>query len=149
MRKASGAAEEYEEEREDECRMGKWEYVGREERVKRGEVKRYIETEADVGRRRGYDPQQNRGERRVEGQKRYNERRLSERETGWKTRRKDIYPRRNRVEAIVLHKAEQSETYVDILKKIKSNINIEELGIRDIHPYQKDCDGWSPHTGCG
>lgn len=103
----------------------------RKEREMRGEERRYARAEADLGRWRGYDPQQNKRERRLEGQNRYNERRYSERETGWEVRRKDTYPRRNRVEARVLHKTEQTETYANILKKGKSNINIEELEIKD------------------
>lgn len=44
---------------------------------------------------------------------------------------KDAYQRRNRVEAIVLHKTEQTELYANIVKKVKSSINIEEIGRRD------------------
>lgn len=35
------------------------------------------------------------------------------------------------MEAIVIHKSEQIKSYADILKRVKSNINIEELGISD------------------
>lgn len=34
------------------------------------------------------------------------------------------------MEAVVIHKAENTESYADILKKVKSNINID-FGIRD------------------
>lgn len=39
--------------------------------------------------------------------------------------------RRNKIEAVVIHKATNTETYADILRRVKSNINMEELGIRD------------------
>lgn len=112
--------------------MGKWEYVGRSDGVTRGEERRHGRTEVSASRWRGYDPQQNRSERRPEGQYRTNyERRHSERETEWNVRRNEKYQRKNRMEAIVLHKMEQTETYANILKKVKNSINIEKLGIQD------------------
>lgn len=116
--------------------MGKWDYVGGKEREKRKEERKNTRLEVDGSRWRGYDPQQNRRERigmerKSEGQNRQIGRRNSERETGREMRKMDRYPRRNRVEAIVVHKAEQTESYANILKKVNSNINIEELGIRD------------------
>lgn len=66
IRKARGPAEEYEEEREEECRMGRWEYIGGKERVRRGDEMRYMEEEADVSRWRGFDPRLNRGKWKLE-----------------------------------------------------------------------------------
>lgn len=35
------------------------------------------------------------------------------------------------MEAVVIHKVTDKETYADILRRVKNNINIEELGIND------------------
>lgn len=40
-------------------------------------------------------------------------------------------PRIRRTEAIVVHKSAQVDTYAEILRKIKNNIDIDEIGIRD------------------
>lgn len=40
-------------------------------------------------------------------------------------------PRTRKTEAIVIHKSEQVDTYAEILRRIKDNINIDELGIQD------------------
>lgn len=50
---------------------------------------------------------------------------------GREERKEPPRQRNNRVEAITIHKADNSETYADILRKVKRNIDIEELGIKD------------------
>lgn len=137
--KARGPAEEYEEERERERRFGQWEYVEGKRAQERGEEERSVEMEEDKGGRSGYEPQRNRTNRRDrvrtetgrEGQYRQAGRRNSERGVNRGREEGDRYPSRRKVEAIVVHKSEKSETYADILKRVKNNINIEELGIVD------------------
>lgn len=41
------------------------------------------------------------------------------------------YTKRNKTEAIVIHKKEQVESYAEILRKVKNKINIEETGISE------------------
>lgn len=55
-------------------------------------------------------------------------RKNSAQDVGWGRVReeRDRPPRRNQVEAVVIHKATSTESYADILRKVKNNINIEE-----------------------
>lgn len=113
-RKARGPTEEYEEDREKEIRLGKWDYVGGKGMKERGEERRNIRIEIEGDRWSGYEPQRNRKERRrmekrVEGPSRQIGRRNSERENRWVGGEKNTYPIKNRIEAIVIHKAEQTE----------------------------------------
>lgn len=75
--------------------MGRWEYVGGKERVRRGNDMRYMKEEANVSRWRRYDPRLNRGKWKLEESNRYYERRQSERDMRRGVRRKDAYQRRN------------------------------------------------------
>lgn len=72
-----------------------------------------------------------RTENTKEEQYRHIGRRNSDRENVRERDERDRYYKRNKVEAIVIHKPEQSESYADILKKANSSINISELGIKD------------------
>lgn len=55
-------------------------------------------------------------------------RRYGEREVEEERNVRDRYLRRNKTEAIVVHKRKQVESYAEILRKMKGNINIEEIG---------------------
>lgn len=118
--------------------MGKWDYVGGREVEKREEMRRITKPERNENEGNGYTDEYQRGNKerarvvtRVGNQNTQAGRRYSERETERERNTRDRYPRKNRTEAIVVHKAEQVESYADILRKVKGNNNIEELGIRE------------------
>lgn len=128
MAKARGPAEECEEEEEREIKLGKWDYVGGGRAVERGEEKRRNGMDRGSSKRLGNDHQQYREDRiRNENRRkrsyRQTGRRNSARGAGWERESRGSYPRENRVEAVVIHKTENVESYADILKKVKRNIN--------------------------
>lgn len=55
--KTRGPAEEYEEESEKEIKMGRWDYVGERELIRRREEEGKTRVEMEEGRRTRYDPQ--------------------------------------------------------------------------------------------
>lgn len=134
--RARGPAEEYEEQREDVLRVGRWDYVGGKDTIRHREEERTRREEMNASRRSGREHlwhglERPRARPRQEGYNMPMSRRGSVRGADLEKENRSRYPRRRKTEAIVIHKSAQTETYAEILKKVKNNINIEELGIRD------------------
>lgn len=136
--KARGPAEEFEDRGERVITLGRWEYVGGRNTGERGVEGWRNGIEVNNHGQAGSTPQRYRGEitRRGSGREELHAqggRKNSAQDIGWGRVReeRDRPPRRNQVEAVVIHKATSTESYADILRKVKNNINIEDLGISD------------------
>lgn len=134
--KVRGPAEDYEEDGDREIRLGRWDCVGGRELVRCREEEGRIVGEMEENRSTRQDPHIGKANRLRPGnirtgQNKYVGHSNVDRETEWRREEVDKYPKRTKIEVIVIHKTEQAESYADILKKTKNSINIEELGIRE------------------
>lgn len=116
--------------------MDGWNYEGGRDVIRRREEERRTREEAGRGRRTKYDMQRDRldsgrYESTNERQHKQIGRKNSGRKMGGEREDRNRYTKRNRAEAIAIHKMEQTESYADILKKAKNSIDIGKLGIED------------------